>query len=124
MGGATLLLAPVASSLRAVGEGFSNPDGWTTVLHHTALVYGLPVIMANGCGVDGDATFWGGSRILDAHGFERARAGEGPCLVAARLDYDDVRRARVRLPTLRDMNPETVLSMLSPRSGPREHEAP
>ncbi len=110
--GATLLLVPAASSRDAVAPEFDNPDGWDVVLRHTALVYGLPVVFANHCGTAGGARFWGGSRIIDADGRECARAGADPGLVIAEVDYDSVRRARIRLPTVRDADPRLVRAAL------------
>ncbi|HEY3532106.1 MAG TPA: nitrilase-related carbon-nitrogen hydrolase, partial [Casimicrobiaceae bacterium] len=74
-------------------------------LHFNALTYGLPIAMANRVGRDGGLSFWGGSRIVDAFGRTIAQAGnEGEELVQARVDFADVRRARHRLPTVRDAN--------------------
>ncbi len=103
--GATLLLVPVSSALEAVGGGFDNPQGWDTNLRFYALTYGMPVMMANRVGTEGDLTFWGGSRILDPFGGTLATAaGEGEEMIRAQLDFDAVRRARYLLPTLRDAN--------------------
>ena len=102
---ATLLLAPVSSALEAVGADFDNPGGWDVNLRFYALTYGLPVMMANRVGREGDLTFWGGSRILDPFGRTLAQAaGDGEELVRARIDYAEVRRARYLLPTVRDAN--------------------
>ncbi|KAA3651137.1 MAG: nitrilase [Proteobacteria bacterium] len=103
--GATILLAPVNSALGAVGGEFSNPDGWDLALRFYAMIYGQPVLMANRCGDEGEAVFWGGSRILDPYGRTLAIAPEGHVgLISAELDYADVRRARFQLPTVRDSN--------------------
>lgn len=109
--GATLLLVPAASALDAVAE-FDNPAGWDVNLRHTALTYGLPLVMANHCGSRDGLRFWGGSRILDAFGRELARAGDEPAVVVADLDFADVARARARLPTIRDADPERVQAEL------------
>jgi predicted amidohydrolase len=105
--GATLLIVPVASSLHVV-EDLDNRSGWDVNLAHTALTYGLPLVMANHCGSRNGLDFWGGSRVLDAFGREIARATEGPELVVATIARDDGRRARERLPTVRDADPEAV----------------
>ena len=102
---ATLLLAPVSSALEAVGADFDNPGGWDINLKFHALTYGLPVAMANRVDREGDLTFWGGSRIVDPFGRTLAQAKDrGEELVQARVVFDDVRRARYRLPTVRDSN--------------------
>ena len=102
---ATLLLAPISSAVEAVGAEFDNPQGWDTNLRFYALTYGMPVMMANRVGSEADLTFWGRSRILDPFGRLLAgAAGSGEELVRAELYFDDVRRARYQLPTLRDSN--------------------
>lgn len=103
--GATLLLAPVNSALGAVGGEFSNPAGWHLTTEFYAMMYGMPVLMANRVGTEQGARFWGGSRIVDPYGKVLAEAdGESECLLQATLDYQDVRRARFQLPTVRDSN--------------------
>ena len=103
--GATLLLAPISSAIEAVGADFDNPGGWDINLRFYALTYGLPVAMANRVGREGELTFWGGSRILDPFGRTLAKAeGEDEALVQARVEFNDVRRARYLLPTVRDAN--------------------
>jgi predicted amidohydrolase len=103
--GVTLLMVAVSSALEAVGGEFDNPQGWDTNLRFHAMTYGLPVMMANRVGAEGDLTFWGGSRILDPFGRVLAQAeGRREELVHATLAFDDVRRARYLLPTLRDAN--------------------
>ncbi len=101
-GGAALLLVPISSSLEAVGKDFDNPGGWQVALDFYALMYGLPVIMANRVGREGAFTAWGGSRVIDPSGRSVARAEDGECLVTAELSLDDVAAARRRLPTIRD----------------------
>ncbi|MDA1357547.1 MAG: nitrilase [Proteobacteria bacterium] len=102
--GATVLFAPISSAVEAVGFEFDNPGGWAVNLQFYAMTYGMPVIMANRIGVEGDLTFWGGSRILDAFGKTLAQAGEGEELISTEIDYEHVRLARYLLPTLRDSN--------------------
>jgi len=103
--GATLLLAPISSAAEAVGTDFDNPQGWDTNLRFYAMTYGMPVMMANRVGSEGDLTFWGGSRILDPFGRSLAHAaGSGAELARAQINFESVRRARYQLPTLRDAN--------------------
>jgi predicted amidohydrolase len=111
--GANLLLVPVASALDAVGDDFDNPAGWEVNLRHTALSYGVPVVMANHCGTRGGLRFWGGSRILDAFGREMARAGLEPVVVVGEIDNLQGERARTRLPTMRDATPVVVHAELA-----------
>ncbi|RFU12655.1 nitrilase [Rhodobacteraceae bacterium W635] len=102
--GATLLVSPISSGVEAVGEAFDNPAGWAATMHFYSMMYGAPSVMVNRVGVEGDLTFWGGSRILDAFGKPLAVAGEGPEMITAEVDYAQVRKARALLPTVRDSN--------------------
>lgn len=102
--GATLLICPVSSGVEAVGAEFDNPAGWALTMRFYSMIYGAPSIMVNRTGVERDLTFWGGSRILDAFGRELVVAGSEPELIAAELDYGQVREARYLLPTVRDSN--------------------
>jgi predicted amidohydrolase len=110
--GIELLLVPAASSLHAVDGDFDNPAGWDLVLRHTAMTYGLPIVMANHCGARDGFPFWGGSRILNADGGEAARAGNDEALIVANIDRADIRAARARLPTIRDADPQLVQAEL------------
>ncbi|WP_068310124.1 nitrilase-related carbon-nitrogen hydrolase [Polycladidibacter hongkongensis] len=98
----TLLLSPVSSGVEAVGMGFDNSSGWSLAMRFYSMMYGTPSVMVNRCGVEKDLTFWGGSRITDAFGNEIAVAGDTEELITAELDYETTRRARYRLPTVRD----------------------
>ncbi|HEX2115335.1 MAG TPA: nitrilase-related carbon-nitrogen hydrolase [Alphaproteobacteria bacterium] len=110
--GADLLIAPVSSAIEAV-DGFDNPRGWTTVLDFYAMMYGLPTVMANRVGHEGDLTFWGGSRVVDACGHTIARSDDREALVIAEISKPDVECARTRLPTVRDSNPALVRAELN-----------
>lgn len=108
--GATLLLTPISSAIGAVGAEFDNPSGWATCLRFYSMIYGLPLAMANRVGQEGKLEFWGGSCILDPFGHVLVQAdGEGEHLISAALDYQDLRRARYLLPTVRDSNLDLVL---------------
>lgn len=111
LGGATMLLQPIASARSAV-DGFDNPAGWDVNLRHTALTYGLPVVMANHCGTRGGLDFWGGSRILDADGRCLATAGSEPELIIADLALAHGVAARRRLPTVRDADPVLIARLI------------
>ena len=70
-----LMLAPVNSAADIVSDEFSNPQGWKTNTDFISMTYGVPVLMANSCALEGNSRFWGGSRILDAFGNCLAEAG-------------------------------------------------
>ncbi len=102
--GTTLMFVPICSAYESVGGQFSNPRGWDLALRFYAMIYGMPLIMANRVGREDGLTFWGGSRILDAHGEMLAEAGGDEELIVADIDYQAVREARFGLPTVRDSN--------------------
>lgn len=103
--GATLLLAPVASSLDAVGAEFDNPVSWDLAARFYAMMYGMPVAICNRVGSERGAVFWGGSALIDPFGtvIEQA-SGEKEELVVGEIDFRRLRRARYQLPTVRDSN--------------------
>ena len=57
--GVTLLLGPISSALEAVGAEFDNPRRLGCELASTAMTYGMPVLMANRVGREGDLTLLG-----------------------------------------------------------------
>ena len=108
--GCTVLFAPISSAVEAVGGEFDNPAGWHLNVRFYGMTYGLPLVMANRVGREGDLQFWGGSCVVDAFGHIVMQAnGDEETLVTAALDYDTVRRARYLLPTVRDSNLSLVL---------------
>ena len=102
--GASLLVTPVSSGVEAVGPEFDNPGGWALTMRFYSMMYGAPSIMVNRTGTENDLTFWGGSRIIDAFGKEVVVAGKDPELITTELDFNQVRKARHLLPTVRDSN--------------------
>lgn len=107
--GATVLLVPVSSANEAVGGDFDNPANWACACKYVAMVYGMPVVFVNRVGREQGLNFWGGSRVVDANGAIVAEAGAEDELLVAELDYDNVRRARSLLPTVRDSNLDLVV---------------
>ncbi len=102
--GATFMITPVSSGIDAVAEEFNNPEGWALAMRFYSMVYGAPSIMANRTGMEKGLKFWGGSRIVDPFGREIAVAGSGEELITAKLDFNQVRKARYHLPTVHDSN--------------------
>ena len=108
--GATLLLAPISSAMEVVGGEFDNPRGWDTCLSFYSMIYGFPVVMSNRVGMEGNLSFWGGSRIVDPFGkILSGTSGSRESLISADLDYESLRQARFHLPTVRDSNLGLVL---------------
>lgn len=107
-----IMLQPVASARGAVGGDFDNPSNWAINLRHTAMTYGVPIVMVNHCGIRNGLDFWGGSRVLDAFGREIVRAGETETIVYAEVDTEDGHVARNLLPTIRDADPDLIRAEL------------
>lgn len=112
-----LMLAPVNSAADIVSDEFSNPQGWKTNTDFISMTYGVPVMMANSCALEGNSRFWGGSRILDAFGNCLAEAGGEEALISATVSIKDTREARFQLPTIRDADSRLVLDLLAKRIG-------
>lgn len=112
--GATLLLAPIASSLDAVGADFDNPVGWDLATRFYAMIYGMPVAICNRVGTEAGASFWGGSALIDPFGKVIERAyDQQEQLVVGSIDFEEVRRARYLLPTVRDSNLSLIQSEIN-----------
>lgn len=107
--GTTLLFAPLNSAEQAVSDEFSNPKSWDVVLRFYAIMYAMPILVANRVGTEQGSRFWGQSRIIDPRGEVLARADDASeSLIQASIDYETVRRARFHLPTVRDSNLDLV----------------
>lgn len=105
--GATALIVPTNSSHDEDSHDFSKPHKWGVALRFYSMMYGMPIIFANRIGKEEGHEFWGGSRIVNARGENIAAAsgdGQGEELVIADLDYEQVKKARYELPTVRDSN--------------------
>lgn len=107
--GATVMFAPISSAVEAVGGDFDNPAGWDIAARFYGMTYGMPLVMTNRVGREGNLSFWGGSRIIDPFGHILAQADETEELISAELDYDQIRKARYLLPTVRDSNLSLLL---------------
>ena len=107
-----LLLAPINSASAIVSDEFSNEQNWLTNVSFYAMTYGVPVLMANRYGKEGEAWFWGGSRILGPRGETLAEAAEGEHLIYADLELDAIAAARFDLPTLRDADTPLIRQLL------------
>ncbi|WP_064602747.1 nitrilase-related carbon-nitrogen hydrolase [Photobacterium sp. J15] len=110
-----LMLAPVNSAADIVSDEFSNPQGWKTNTDFISMTYGVPLLMANSCALEGNSRFWGGSRIMDAFGNCLAEAGAEEALISAVVKLSDTREARFQLPTIRDADNRLVLDLLKKR---------
>ena len=108
--GAMLLTIPINSAYGTMEHGlFSNPDGWHLLVQFYSYVYGLPTVVVNRVGVDENFKFWGSSKIFGPHGEVLAKAGnDEETLIFAHLKYNEIVKARARLPTVRDSNLDLI----------------
>jgi len=107
--GATILMVPINSAVGTVDhELFSNPDGWRLVVQFYSFIYGLPTVVVNRVGTEGEFAFWGKSKIVGPYGQVLAYAGSDEEIVIAELDFDEVVKARAGLPTVRDSNLDLI----------------
>jgi predicted amidohydrolase len=114
--GADLLLWTNASPGRGLGE--PGRLSAARVVENTACAYAslltTPVVFVNRVGYEDGNNFWGGSMVFDADGDVVARAPDfEETLVYAELDLNETRRARARLPLLRDERRELTLRELT-----------
>lgn len=108
-----VLITPINSAEGVVSDEFSNPQNWQTNLSYMAMTYGTPVVMANRCDTELDASFWGGSQILGARGEVLAQASGEEVLLVADIERASISAARFDLPTLRDANPQLISQLLA-----------
>lgn len=107
--GTTLMLAPINSAKSTVSENFSNFEGWKLVTRFYAMIYGMPIMMANRVGVEDDKEFWGHSQIIGPCGDVLKMASHtDEELLVTNLYYKDVIEARAMLPTVRDSNLDLI----------------
>lgn len=107
-----VLCTAVNSASGIVSDDFSNEQNWAINVRFYAMTYGLPVILANRFGPEGEHHFWGGSRILGPRGELLALAEDREMLITATLSQSATAKARLDCPTLRDANTPLVRQLL------------
>lgn len=91
---------------------------WDFVYRTRALENGVFAIIANRVGKEGDFEFFGNSMIVNPYGEIVANAGEKEdAILSAILNLEDVDRARIKWPWLRDIRPEIYQRLVLPRIG-------
>ena len=103
-----LRLARAGARILTAPSAFTRPTGaahWDVLLRARAIETGCFVLAPAQCGVhpcaEGPAReTWGRSLIVSPWGDVLADGGEAPGVVSARLDLEDVDRARRRVPSL------------------------
>ena len=109
--------------------GLGTATSWRTLMRTYAQLTTTFVVFCNRVGVDETISFWGGSEVIAPMGdlvFGAPLYEEGLYMVD--VDLDDVRRARISLPLLRDERPELEVRelerILDERTGVRSDPAP
>jgi predicted amidohydrolase len=93
---------------------FKNSQGWEGLLKTTAQYYTIYNIYVNRVGFEDGANFPGGSMVVNPEGEVVAQAKYfDEDLVVAELDLEEVRRARLFAPVLRDERLELTLRELA-----------
>lgn len=103
--GSKIMFVPVAA------WGPNRAESWGGELRTAAIQNGLFVVASNKGGIEtteGDRHFFGASRIISPMGEELAAgpAGEGPFVLTAELDLDEVDQHGRRYTFFRDRRPE------------------
>jgi N-carbamoylputrescine amidase len=97
--GAGLLIVPAASGAR--GDNDELERDWATLLNHHARFTQVHIVFANRTGLENNARFWGGSRVVDPFGAVVAQGPrDEPALVVADIDPGAVTRRRDEIPLL------------------------
>ena len=87
-------------------------DYFETLTKARAIENSVFLAYVNLVGIEDGLQFWGGSHVLSPEGklLTKAKYDEED-LVLARIDYEDLPRARTFLPTLKDLRPELFESL-------------
>ncbi|AKB25690.1 Carbon-nitrogen hydrolase [Methanosarcina sp. MTP4] len=105
----------VARKLTLAGSGllittaaFPNPrsEHWKTLVKARAIENQLPHIACNRTGKAPDASYFGGSMIIDAWGDVKADAGHKECIIISELDLKHKEEVREAIPAFEDRRPE------------------
>jgi len=114
--GANLVITISSSPGRGVRHGplFQTSEGWTSLLKTTAQFYTIYNLYVNRVGFEDGAHFPGGSMVVNPQGEVVAQAKYfEEDLALAELDSEEVRRARLFAPVLRDERLELTLRELT-----------
>jgi len=84
-------------------------DYFETFTKARAMENSVFLAYVNRVGIEDGVQFWGGSHLLNPNGEVLVRAKyDVEDFVVAQVDYDDLRRVRAFLPTLRDLRPDLL----------------
>ncbi len=101
-------LALAGSDLLVTTAAFPNPrsEHWKTLVKARAIENQIPHIACNRTGKAPDASYFGGSMIIDAWGEVKADAGTKECLIISEIDLDHKEEVRGKIPVFEDRRKE------------------
>ena len=111
--GNQLLLQPVSAAHNSVEGHYDNVRGWQINIQHSALTWGMFVVMVNRVGVDNNLSFFGQSSVIDPYGNVLLKMGDAAELKTIEIDLAATIEARFNLPTLRDSESLTIQNLIS-----------
>ncbi len=111
--GNQLLLQPVSAAHNAVRGHYDNIQGWQINIQHSAMTWGMFVVMVNRVGKDDGLSFFGQSSVIDPYGNSLLKMGETAELRTIEVDLAETIVARFNLPTLRDSETLTIQNLIS-----------
>jgi predicted amidohydrolase len=107
--GVDAMLIPSCSPGRGIDHGtheLGSERTWRTLLEAHGILFQTWVVYCNRVGWEDGVVFWGGSRVVSPFGAETARLeGLEAGQLHARITTNELRRARVATPLLRDSKP-------------------
>ncbi len=114
--GADIVFYPTAI---ARVEGIAQVEGdwqhaWETVQCGHAIANNIVVCPVNRVGVEGDATFWGGSFICDGFGQILAKGADTPALLIAEIDLEHSAFTREGWGFFRSRRPNQYTALTNP----------
>jgi predicted amidohydrolase len=96
------------------GPRFANMEGWTRLARMTAQLYGIFVALCNRCGVEGGATYGGGSLVAGPAGDIVSRAsGFDETVLSVELTREAIERARRPAGHVRDEDVRLMRALLN-----------
>ena len=111
--GNQLLLQPVSAARNAVEGHYDNIRGWQINIQHSAMTWGMFVVMVNRVGEDDGLSFFGQSSVIDPYGNSLLKMGKDAELKTIEIDLTETILARFNLPTLRDSETLTIQNLMS-----------
>jgi len=106
--GAEMMFCPTAA------PGYAGGVHWELVNRARSVDTGMFTIYSNRAGTEWDKHYFGASMIVNPFGEMIAHGGEEEdAIVAAECDLDEVDKARIAVPTLRDMRNDLYLKYYS-----------